>query len=88
MYAEYIESDVCVYMKTTLEVDAELLNRAREVLGSSTIRETVERSLQAVVRQKALHDLADSLGSFDFAVTRQDLKEQRRARPRKRNASR
>ena len=75
-------------MKTTLEVDERLLNEVKEILGASTIRETVEKSLRAVVRHRALNDLADSLGSFDFDLTLQDLKKQRHARPRKRNASR
>jgi Arc/MetJ family transcription regulator len=75
-------------MKTTLEVDERLLNEAKQILGASTIRETVEKSLQAVVRHKALNELADSLGSFDFDMTLRDLKKQRHARPRKRSASR
>ena len=75
-------------MKTTLEVDEELLNTVKQILGASTIRETVEKSLQAVVRQKALNELANSFGSFEFDLTVEDLRKQRRARPRKRNASR
>jgi Arc/MetJ family transcription regulator len=75
-------------MKTTLEVDEQLLNRAKQILGASTIRETVEKSLQAVVRQQALNELADSFGSFEFDLTVDELRKQRRARPRRRNASR
>ena len=75
-------------MKTTLEVDEQLLNKAKQILGAGTIRETVEKSLQAVVRQQALNDLADSFGSFEFDLTLEDLRKQRRARTRKRNASR
>ena len=75
-------------MKTTLEVDEQLLNEAKQILGAGTIRETVEKSLQAVVRQQALNDLADSFGSFEFGLTVEDLRKQRRARTRKRNASR
>jgi Arc/MetJ family transcription regulator len=70
-------------MKTTFEVDEQLLNKAKQILGAGTIRETVERSLQAVVRQ-ALNDLADSFGSFEFDVTLEDQRKQRRARTRKR----
>jgi len=75
-------------MKTTLEVDERLLNEAKQILGASTIRETVEKSLQAVVRQRALHELADSLGAYEFDLTVEGLKKQRHARPRKRSASR
>ena len=75
-------------MKTTLEVDEQLLNKAKQILGTGTIRETVEKSLQAVVRQQALNDLADSFGSFEFDLTLEGLRKQRRARTRKRDASR
>jgi Arc/MetJ family transcription regulator len=75
-------------MKTTLEVDEHLLNQAKEILQASTIRETVERSLQAVVRQKALNELADSLGTFEFDLTVESLRKQRHGRPRKRSAPR
>jgi len=68
-------------MKTTLEVDEELLKKAKEILGTQTIRETVEKSLQAVVRQNALHRLADSLGKVDLVdLTVEGLRKQRRAR--------
>ena len=77
-----------MYMKTTLEVDEVLLKRAKTILGASTIRETVEKSLQAVVRQKALHELADSFGTIGFDMTVESLRKQRKARPYKYNVSR
>jgi len=70
-----------MYMKTTLEVDEALLNEAKKILGASTIRETVEKSLQAVVRQKALRELADLAGKVEMDMTVEDLRKQRRARP-------
>ena len=41
-------SDKYVHMKhrTTLELDLDLLNRAKRALGSRTMRETVERALR------------------------------------------
>lgn len=55
--------------KTTLEIDDEKLERAAELLGTTTLRETVERSLDAVIAAAArqwlidyfsqLNDLAD-----------------------------
>ena len=75
-------------MKTTLEVDEVLLNKAKKILGAGTIRETVEKSLQAVVRQQALNELADSLGTMQFDLTVTDLRKQRMARPGKYNAPR
>jgi len=75
-------------MKTTLEIDEDLLNKAKQILGAHTIREAVQKSLQAVVRQKGLQELADSLGTFEFDMTRDDLKQARYRRTRRRNASR
>ena len=66
-------------MKTTLEVDAVLLNKAKKILGARTIRETVEKSLEAVVRQKALHELADLGGKVEM-IPLEGLLKQRRSR--------
>lgn len=68
-------------MKTTLEVDEVLLGKAKKILGAATIRETVEMSLQAVVRQKALNELADLGGKVEM-VSVNDLLRQRKARLR------
>ena len=74
-------------MKTTLEVDQALLNEAKEILGTSTIRETVEKSLQAVLRQKALQDLVSLAGKVDM-ITVEELRKMRHARPHKYHAPR
>jgi Arc/MetJ family transcription regulator len=68
-----------MYMKTTLEVDEVLLSKAKKILGAATIRETVERSLQAVVRQKALNELADLGGKVEM-ISAEDLLKERKAR--------
>jgi Arc/MetJ family transcription regulator len=68
-----------MYMKTTLEIDEALLNKAKEILETRTIRETVEKSLQAVVRQKALSELADMSGKVEM-ISLKELRKQRRAR--------
>jgi Arc/MetJ family transcription regulator len=67
-------------MKTTLEIDEALLNKAKKILGTPTIRETVEKSLEAVVRQNALNKLANSFGMIEFDMTVEGLRKQRRAR--------
>lgn len=68
-----------MYMKTTLEIDEALLNKAREILGTPTIRETVEKSLQAVLRQKALNELAGMGGQVEIISTA-ELRKRRRSR--------
>ena len=67
-------------MKTTLDIDAELLKQAKEALGVSTIKETVHASLEAVVRRRKLQVLADSFGAVPFEMTLEDLRAQRRKR--------
>lgn len=39
--------------KTTVEIDEELLEQAREVLDTDTIKETVNSALVAVIRARA-----------------------------------
>ena len=67
-------------------MDEHLLKRARRILGKDTIKDTVDESLRRVVRQRALEELADSLGTFDIDLTPEKLRRMRRKRTR--NASR
>ena len=66
-------------MKTTLEIDKGLLNKAKKILGTPTTRETVERSLKAVLRQKALIELAELGGKVEM-ISAETLRKRRRAR--------
>lgn len=67
-------------MKTAVDINAALIEQAKRVLNTRTIRETVDQSLRAVVRQGALDDLAKAAGSMNFDVTAGDLRRQRRKR--------
>ena len=42
--------------RTLVEIDPELLDSAKDILGTTTIRETVDRALRDVVRTKAIRD--------------------------------
>ena len=42
--------------RTLVEIDPELLESAKDVLGTATIKETVDRALREVVRTKAIRD--------------------------------
>ena len=42
--------------RTLVEIDPELLDSAKDILGTTTIRETVDRALREVVRTKAIRD--------------------------------
>lgn len=56
-------------MKTSLDIDKELVRKAQDILGTSTLRETVDAALREVVhverRLEALRLLADR-DMFDF----------------------
>jgi Arc/MetJ family transcription regulator len=67
-------------MKTTLDIDKDLVDEAKSILGTRTLRETVEHSLRAVVRQKALDRLAASAGSIELDLTVPQLRKQRKRR--------
>jgi Arc/MetJ family transcription regulator len=49
------------FRKTSIEVDEGLLNRAREALGTTTIRETVEQAFLEVLRERARRDEVHAL---------------------------
>ena len=48
--------------KTSLEIDEELFDDVREILGTSTLRETVEEAFLRVRRDAARRDEVDALG--------------------------
>jgi Arc/MetJ family transcription regulator len=72
--------NVLSHMKTTLDIDKDLLNEAKEVLGAATIKETVHASLEAVVRRRKLQALADAFGTVPFDMSPEDVRRQRRKR--------
>ena len=65
-------------MKTTVDIDTELLEQAKQVLNTRTIKATVDRSLEAVIRQGAFERLAAAAGSVDLDLTIGSLRRQRR----------
>ena len=67
-------------MKTTIEIDADLLREAQKALGTTTIRGTVDAGLRAIVRQRQLQALADALGTIPLELTPAGLRRQRRKR--------
>jgi Arc/MetJ family transcription regulator len=48
-------------MKTTVDVDRELADEAAEILGTKTLKDTVNAALREVVRKEHLKQLADSV---------------------------
>jgi Arc/MetJ family transcription regulator len=62
-YMLNVGTDVCLQLRmikhTTLNLDTELVNRARQVLGTKTITETIKQALEDVVRRDAMRCLAE-----------------------------
>ena len=43
--------------KTSVEIDPEKLNRTREILGTDSIRDTIDAAFRQVIRVAAVRDL-------------------------------
>jgi Arc/MetJ family transcription regulator len=67
-------------MKTTIEIDQQLLRQAQKTLGTSTIKSTVDASLRTVIQRSQLQKLADALGTIPLDLTPGQLRSQRRKR--------
>ena len=67
--------------RTTVDLDMQAIEQAREVLGTTTIRETIDRALNEVVRFQKLKRAADLIraGNANLA-TPEDLTKLRRVR--------
>lgn len=50
--------------KTSVEINEELLEEAREILATSTIRETIEEAFREVVRQRARVEEIEALATM------------------------
>lgn len=67
-------------MKTTIELDQNLLRQAQKALGTDTIKGTVEASLRTVIQRGQLQQLADALGTIPLDLTPERLRRQRQKR--------
>ena len=67
-------------MKTTIELDQNLLRQTQKALGTDTIKGTVEASLRSVIQRGQLQQLADALGTIPLDLTPDRLRRQRHKR--------
>ncbi len=67
-----------VKRRTTIEIDDELLSRAREVLGTGGLKDTIEAALDEVVKSALREDLIRRLADPD-GLDRDALLEARRS---------
>lgn len=55
-------------MKTTVDVDRELADEAAEILGTKSLKETVNAALFQVVRAQGLRELAEAVRNGTLSV--------------------
>ena len=63
-------------MRTTLDIDRELLEKVVEATGERSKTKAVNKALQEYVRRKSIHEIQEMAGKFIIDDTR---KEQRKA---------
>ena len=52
-------------IKTSVAIDTELLDRAKELLGTTTVRETIHLALLEVLKNRARHDEVAALAAME-----------------------
>lgn len=60
-------------MRRTVVIDERLLEEARQVLGTTGIRDTVEAGLREIIRRHRLEELRRSLGKVELSLTPEEL---------------
>ena len=67
-------------MKTSVEIDKKLYQNTKEILGTETLKDTIQKSFEEVLHHKALEDSVRLLGKIDLDLTFEALQKQRRKR--------
>ncbi len=67
-------------MKTSVEIDKKLYQDIKEILGTETLKDTIQKSFEEVLHHKALEDSARLLGKIDLDLNFKALQKQRRKR--------
>ena len=65
-------------MRTTIDLDEDLVREAMTLLGVKTKREAVTRSLEALIRQRRRERLRARLGKVDLDLSLEELEAMRR----------
>ncbi|MEK7813468.1 MAG: type II toxin-antitoxin system VapB family antitoxin [Candidatus Desantisbacteria bacterium] len=65
-------------MRTTIDLDEKLTKRAMELTHTKTRKEVVNLSLNEIIRNRLLQELADMVGNYEIDLTLDDLEELRR----------
>ena len=65
-------------MRTTLDIDAEALNKVMKTTGAKTKKKAVEVAMQEFLRAKYREELSDLIGNYDdFALSLEALERMR-----------
>jgi Arc/MetJ family transcription regulator len=68
-------------MRTTLDIDADLLDQVMQVTGANTKRKAFEIALREFLRGKQRQELSDLIGNYeDFTLSLDDLEQMRHGR--------
>jgi len=60
-------------MRTTVDLDEELVREVMDLLGVKTKRQAIQRSLEALVQQKKRERLRSKLGNLDLDLSLEEL---------------
>jgi len=61
-------------VRTTVDLDEELVREVMDLLGVKTKRQAIQRSLEALVKQKKRERLRTKLGNLDLDLSLEELK--------------
>ena len=68
-------------MRTTLDIDAELIEKVVKTTGAPSKKKAIEMAMKEFLRAKRRKELSDLIGHYEeFGVTLKDLKKMRKDR--------
>ena len=66
-------------MRTTLDIDGELIEKVVKTTGASSKKKAIEIAMKEFLRAKRRKELSDLIGNYEeFAVTLKDLEKMRK----------
>ena len=66
-------------MRTTIDIDAELMAKVVKTTGAHSKKKAIEIALKEFLRAKRRQELSDLIGNYeDFDLTSKDLRKMRR----------
>jgi Arc/MetJ family transcription regulator len=67
------------YMRTTLDIDAELIEKVIKTTGAPSKKKAIETAMKEFLRTKRRKELSDLIGHYEeFGVTLRELKKMRK----------